>query len=217
LLAPEGSYAAQLANMRRSAPPRARRLWSSRPGPLRRALAARPRAADGRALARTLGFALVRTLGSALVWALGFALLGALTPGLSQAAAPEFETPDPIESSNGAALLRWDQGQPLGALEYELQEADSPEFVAAELRYRGSFPSYFVSGQRDGTRYFRVRSRSYTEDSPAPWSEWSTPQILVVAHHDLRLALGLFGAGALVFVITCLTLVAGARRSGTAR
>jgi hypothetical protein len=149
-------------------------------------------------------------------WAL--ALLVALLVTPAWAAAPRFDQPSPIESANGAALLRWDQDQPIGELEYELQEADSLEFVAVETRYRGSFPSYFVSGRRDGTHYFRVRSRSYAGAGaePDPWSEWSPPQTLVVAHHDLRLALGLFGAGALVFVITSLTLVAGARRSRSA-
>jgi hypothetical protein len=121
---------------------------------------------------------------------------------------PEFEQIE-LRSANGAALLSWTPGE----VEYELEEAGDPEFIDAELRYRGSFSSLFVSGRRDGTRYFRVRSRSHpgADDQPGVWSEWSAPGVVRFEHHRLDLALLVFGCGAAVFLATCLAAVHGSR------
>ncbi|MFO7563150.1 MAG: hypothetical protein R6X02_10945 [Enhygromyxa sp.] len=137
--------------------------------------------------------------------------LALLTPGSAAAEAPRFEDDTETRSTNGAILLRWDTELGVNEREYELQEAADRSFATAETRYRGSFPSYFVSGRRDGTTYFRVRSRSFAEQTPTAWTEWSATKVVVVEHHDLRLALGLFIGGAAVFLATGLTLVAGAR------
>jgi hypothetical protein len=127
------------------------------------------------------------------------------------AAPPEFDGESEAHSQNGAMLLSWDEQASPGELEYELQEAGDPAFSDAALRYRGEFPSFFISGRRDGTRYFRIRSRSPVPRSQ--WSEWSTTKAVVVEHHDLGAALGLFGGGAAVFLATCLALVAGSSAS----
>jgi len=131
-----------------------------------------------------------------------------------------------LHSANGAVLLAWDRDPPLvspgaleHALEYELEEASDASFADAQVRYRGSFPSWFMSGRRDGSYAFRIRSRSWTEAAsagsaqPSAWSEWSATQIVVVEHHDVRLALVLFGFGAAVFLASCLTLLIGSQRT----
>ncbi|NVB41038.1 hypothetical protein G6O69_24570 [Pseudenhygromyxa sp. WMMC2535] len=170
----------------------------------------------------------------------GFAIAALLCsiclPGASAGAAPR---PDPasapeapqmvgeatLESGNGAALLRWalardEEGEGEGDVyEYELQESGSPEFSAPTLRYRGTMPSWYVSGRLDGRSWFRVRGRPWAEGQDQKhgqnqWSEWSEAQVLVVAHHDLRLALALFGLGALVFVATAGTVLVSSRTAG---
>ncbi len=186
--------AAQLALMRCPAPPWARRLrstgsFASSPW------CNRPRAGFLPALPLVL---------LAISWS---------TPAAA-AAPPSFDDSTEARSQNGAILLSWDADLDIGAQEYELQEADDPSFEHSSVRYRGSFPSFFVSGCRDGTRYFRVRSREYAGERPSAWSEWSATKVVVVEHHDLGAALGLFGGGAAVFLATGLTLLVGARAIG---
>jgi hypothetical protein len=159
-----------------------------------------------------------------LLWALAAALACSLAwPAAVTAGAPPAPTLDgeaEEESTNGAFLLAWkpDEDAALDeaggqSWEYELEEAPSPDFANTEVVYCGAFDSWFVSGRRDGAAHFRVRARALTDgDEPGPWSEWSAPKTIVIAHHDLRLALGLAGLGALVFAATAITLVVGARR-----
>jgi hypothetical protein len=136
-------------------------------------------------------------------------------------AGPEFEDAAPAESGNGAVLLSWaepSEHDDPAVREFELQEAGDPSFVDPVTCYRGRFPSFFVSGRRDGTRYFRVRSRPASASASASaWSSWSATKVVVVEHHDLTLALALFGAGAVVFAATCLTLILGARSQDPGR
>lgn len=200
--------------MRCNAPIRARRRPSARLRPRARRLPASLRA-------------------RAFACAIAIALSTALAGGLAEAApGPRWDSPlesdsNRLDSNNGAALLRWTQpdldrdsapdlGADLGAdFEFELQEGPTPAFEAPVTRYRGTFPSWYVSGRRDGELYFRVRSRPWSrEHGPrGEWSEWSTVATISVQHHDLRFALALMGLGALVFCATALTLRASARLS----
>jgi hypothetical protein len=134
-----------------------------------------------------------------------------LWAGTAAAAPPEFDELAEARSQNGAILLSWDAKQAVGDREYELQESDDSSFATTSVRYRGSFPSFFISGRRDGTKYFRVRSRGYVDGQPSAWTGWSSTKIVIVEHHDLGAAFGLFGAGAIVFLATCLTLIVGSR------
>jgi hypothetical protein len=145
--------------------------------------------------------------------ALGLAL-GLAPAALRAAPAPQWDGEAEETSTNGAMLIEWKGEDEGGKLEFELQEADRADFEDAQTHYRGTFPSWYVSGRRDGTHYFRVRSRPWSraEGSSGEWSEWSATKTVVVEHHDLGLALGLMSVGALVFLITVLTLVLGARR-----
>ncbi len=158
-----------------------------------------------------------RSIGpSARAWLAGVALGLALallswSTAADAAAPPKFDDVAEARSQNGALLLSWDADLSIGEREYELEEAGDPSFADAALRYRGTFPSFFISGRPDGARYFRVRSRDYGSDQA--WSAWSQPKSVVVEHHDMRLALGLFCAGAAVFLATCTALLIGARRA----
>jgi len=132
-------------------------------------------------------------------------------------ATPELEGDRELVSSNGAQLLSWSGPSEADAtLEYELQESTSAEFDAPETRYRGTLPSWYISGRLDGRSYFRVRARELSDDGEevaGAWSDWSEAQVLRVEHHDTRLAVALFIVGALVFTATAATAFLGARGS----
>ena len=101
--------------------------------------------------------------------------------------APAFEDAD-LQTHNGAQLLKWSGG----AAEFEVQQASDASFADAQVIYTGAMPSAHVSGLRDGTYYFRVRS----QDAGA-WSEAAT---LEVSHHPMTLVWPLLTLGGLVFV-----------------
>lgn len=144
-------------------------------------------------------------------------LLGSTALAGPPRSAPIFAGEPNQRSSNGAMLLRWDIALGVGDREYQLQEASDPQFGDAIVRYRGSFPSWFMSGRVDGTRYFRVRSRRIESSAASAWSEWSATKVAIIEHHDLTIALVLFGFGALVFIGTCLTLIVGSLETNRAR
>lgn len=135
-------------------------------------------------------------------------------------AAPRMLGDAQLVSGNGAVLLHWapaDHDHDHDH-EYELQESRAADFAQPSSRYRGQPPSYFASGRLDGRSYFRVRSRAQAADGRVgPWSEWSAAQSVRVEHHDLRLALGLFILGLVVFVATVIAVLLGARSSNTPR
>ncbi|PRP95637.1 hypothetical protein ENSA5_37700 [Enhygromyxa salina] len=136
------------------------------------------------------------------------------------AAAPTMVGDPELESSNGAVLLKWEPAESERELEYELQESSSANFDDPSSRYRGTLPSWYVSGRLDGRSYFRVRSRPLngaSDGGEAPWTEWSAAQSVLVEHHDLRLAVILFILGAVVFVITAATVLLAARSTSTPR
>jgi hypothetical protein len=133
----------------------------------------------------------------------------------SERAAPSFVGEPELETAKGAALLSWggDEEDRGGQREYELQEASDAGFSDPVARYRGTSTSWYLSGRLDGTSYFRVRSRERDSSGElGPWSAWSDPQVLHVAHHDPRLALLLLCLGAVVFTTTAVSLLVAARK-----
>ena len=100
---------------------------------------------------------------------------------------PSFGKTD-LETHNGAILLRWSGGGDT----FEVQQAQDASFSQARVVYTGAMPSAHVSGLRDGTYYFRVR----TQDTQA----WSEPATLEVSHHPMTLVWPLLALGGLVFV-----------------
>ncbi len=62
-----------------------------------------------------------------------------------------------------------------GATSYQLEEAEDPEFTSPTVIYDGSASKYRVSGQGEGTWYYRVRARSPAGDSP--WSNIESVEV----------------------------------------
>jgi len=82
----------------------------------------------------------------------------------------------PIENSDGdgSYLVEWSQAQ--GADGYTLQESSTPDFPAPTTRYEGPDLGYQVSGQPNGTWYYRVRASNAAGDSP--WSKVESAGVL---------------------------------------
>ena len=114
--------------------------------------------------------------------------------------APTWRGEEPRDSREGHAALAW-EGPP--GSRFELQQSRNADFAQAELVYRGAARSTFVSGLRDGTYHYRVRTSE---------SAWSEPITVRVAHHPLPLALASFVAGAAVFLATAIFLGIAAQR-----
>lgn len=96
--------------------------------------------------------------------------------------------------------LTWRYDEPEGGTaEHEVQQDLTETFVDPRVRYRGTDNHFFLSGLTDGRYFLRVRSKPVEQEG---WSDWSTPVAVVVRHHSLSFALGIFALGALVFMAT---------------
>jgi len=110
----------------------------------------------------------------------------------------------------GYFSLSWSVGS---ASEYELQEADNPQFTGARVRYRGSDKAATITGRGDGVYYFRVREvGNQMEDTP-----WSEVVAVNVKHHSLQRAWGFFAVGTVVFILSLLTILIGNLKIGMER
>jgi hypothetical protein len=141
-------------------------------------------------------------------------LLCGLLPGLDFGghgrSLPEavFDQTGTITTTEGHATLSWtvrDAEDP--TLEFELQDSDHADFSSAHTRYRGPDRASFVSGLPAGKTWFRVRVTEI--DRAGPWSE---PIAINVEYPSRSLLRRLLALGAIVFVATVLTIVAGHRR-----
>lgn len=143
----------------------------------------------------TLGFVLF----SHLVWA-------------AKLPVPEFINQSTETTESGYLKLSWriaevfeDQNIPI---DFELQQSRDKAFKQATLIYHGPDYATFLSGLPNGDYYYRVRSSSQDETQ---YSKWSNSIWVQVRHHSLALALWLFGIGAIVFLLTVVIVIQGAR------
>jgi len=67
-----------------------------------------------------------------------------------------------------------------GATGYVLQQADNASFTGAVTRYSGTATSYSVTGQRDGTWYYRVKAVHNTLQGD--WSNTATTTVAPAPH-----------------------------------
>ncbi len=104
-----------------------------------------------------------------------------------------------VQSSSGHTKLEWTQGD---GGPYELQYATDDAFSDAKIVYSGLDRASFISGLPEGKHHYRIRG----ENSP-----WSAPLIVNVQYQSMQLAFSLFGTGAVVFLLTVLVVVKGAR------
>jgi hypothetical protein len=109
----------------------------------------------------------------------------------------------PSPASAGNFQLKWSaQDRPV-----LVQEASSADFADPGILYEGTDAASVVSGLPDGDYYFRIRFA----DVAGP--TWSPPLKVVVAHHSLGKALGVFAVGAVVFTATIALIFTGTRRA----
>ena len=106
---------------------------------------------------------------------------------------------DSNESSAGYYQLHWTNNH---TGDFILQESSKPDFSNAELLYQGPDTATLVSGRKNGTYYYRVRSADAE-------NEWSNPVRVNVTHHPLSRAFMFFSLGALVFVATLTMVIRG--------
>jgi hypothetical protein len=108
-----------------------------------------------------------------------------------------------IESSNGYVKLEWEAET--NAI-FELQQALSNTFSDTKRIYLGHDSASFISGLKDGTYYFRVRSNG---------GKWSEKLVVRVKHQSLSLAFLLFNIGAIVFILTAWVIIKESQKSAS--
>jgi hypothetical protein len=88
--------------------------------------------------------------------------------------------------------------------DYIVQKSTTPGFQDATVLYEGSETASLISGMKNGEYFFRVRRKDQ--------AEWSKPVRVQVIHHSIGTAMQFFLAGLLVFLVTLVVIVKGARQ-----
>ncbi len=120
---------------------------------------------------------------------------------VDQPANPRFVNPKHTFTNSGYLKLEWElpeKGQQAHDLTFEPRQADNKNFTQAATRYKDIDYATYISGLPDNTYYFRIRAI----DDNQKEGNWSEAITVEVEHHSLKLALGLFSLGFLVFVAT---------------
>jgi len=126
---------------------------------------------------------------------------------------PQFELPDSNYSSSGSIKLIWNLPDTLideDEYIFELQQSTDADFSQPLLRYTGPDLASYISGLKNNTYHYRVRSILGSDTS-----SWSKVVVVSVEHHSLHLAFILFGLGAFVFLATVVVVVRGARQEAS--
>ncbi len=112
---------------------------------------------------------------------------------------------DTVLSTAGYFRISWtNPKQETATQTYELQQANTPEFINADVRYQGPDSAVVISGLSNQTYYYRVRN--------AGSGEWSNTISVEVKHHSLSRAFGFFTLGIVMFIATVAVLISGARK-----
>ena len=160
---------------------------------------------------KSVQFALIPIL-MALIIApcIAFGQMDTVLPG------PIIDLPAINETSSGRIKIIWTIERDPGELEsviYELEEAGDSLFASSKMKYRGPDLATYVSGLDNGFYYYRVRAFNQTREQ---YSEWSPTVLVAVQHHSLNLAFTLFTIGGVVFIMTALVVIVGARKHSRA-
>ena len=121
-----------------------------------------------------------------------------------QKTSPSLTLPKENTSEDGHIKIEWDM--PVADAVVELEQAKNKDFSDAVVIYNGPDNATFVSGLEDGTYYYRIRKVN---------GSWSDTISVTVNHHALSLAISLFIAGSIVFLLTVWVVVKGALTATT--
>jgi len=146
-------------------------------------------------------------------WVLVFALTGhaALAQNIPR---PAFENDRENFSNAGYVKISWawEAGNGVEASPvFQLQRSQDPAFTNPKTIYEGQDFASFRSGLENGLYFYRVNATL----PGGVTSDWSDPVQVEVQHHSMALTFTLAGLGALVFLITVIIVVQGARRTRT--
>ena len=109
----------------------------------------------------------------------------------------------PIASEDGTVTLEWPELALTSRI--DLQQGATPDFSDAFTRFQGRDEGSVVTGLREGTHYFRVR----TLDTAGEASAWSEPLVVEVRFMDRGRLFSLLGLGCVVVVLTIGGIVTG--------
>ena len=123
----------------------------------------------------------------------------------SLAFAVELQTDTEVATA-GYYQLEWANAD--ADVDFEIQEADNPDFSNPDQIYQGPDRATVITGRSDGTYYYRARLR----DKNGMAGDWSSTVKVRVEHHPLTRAFGFFAAGAVVFLAILIAILAGNRR-----
>lgn len=113
-------------------------------------------------------------------------------------------------TESGYIKLSWQFGDKSGDCVFELQQSENQIFNSNKILYMGPDYATFLSGLRNGNYFYRVRAVCGDEQAISDWSDTITVK---VQHHSLMLAFGLFGVGAVIFLLTIGIVIQGARQA----
>ena len=126
----------------------------------------------------------------------------------SLAFAVELQTDTEVATA-GYYQLEWANAD--ADVDFEIQEADNPDFSNPDQIYQGPDRATVITGRSDGTYYYRARLR----DKNGMAGDWSSTVKVRVEHHPLTRAFGFFAAGAVVFLAILIAILAGNRRNNS--
>jgi hypothetical protein len=112
----------------------------------------------------------------------------------------------------GHVRIRWrypGSAAVVKTLRFELQQATTPSFANARIRYVGPDRACFLSGLPEGTFHYRVRALAHN----GPKGPWSKPRTVQVRYASMGLVAALMVLGLLLLVATVLLILHGHRKT----
>ncbi|MCB0520690.1 MAG: hypothetical protein H6577_22805 [Lewinellaceae bacterium] len=146
-----------------------------------------------------------------VLWVFLLALMGSAGFG-QNTPKPIFENDRENFSNSGYLKLSWTWEAKAGNADapiFHLQRSQDAAFAHAKTIYKGPDFASFRSGLNNGLYYYRIRA-ALPDGSTSGWSD---PVLVEVKHHSLALTFTLVGLGAVVFLLTVIIVVQGARRT----
>ena len=122
-----------------------------------------------------------------------------------------FKSNNPIITQKGAVTLSWTKSNKNNTI-YELQQARDPNFHSPKQIYKGPDLGSFLSGLKEGSYYYRIRT---VDKDTAKYGPWAEPVTVKVEYQSMTLAWSLFSVGAFIFISIVIVVLKGANKEET--